>query len=131
MTLFNLPDTLHTLHTHLQKRTDEALTVVCYCAAWCNTCAAYQPQFDQLANHYPQHCFVWVDIEENEELLGDEDVDNFPTVLVQNKKGTLFFGSLLPHIEHLQRLLDHADDLPVQDNIGPGDFSALIATAAQ
>lgn len=131
MTTFNLPHALNKLHTSLQQRNDEAFTIVCYCAAWCNTCAAYQPQFDQLATQYPQHYFVWVDVEENEELLGDEDVEDFPTILIQNKKGTLFFGSLLPHIEHLQRLLDHADDLPIQNDIGPGDFTALVAAAAQ
>lgn len=131
MTTFNLPQALNQLHTSLQCSNNDALVVVCYCAAWCNTCNAYQPQFDQLATQYPQHQFVWVDVEENEELLGDADVDDFPTLLIQNKKGTLFFGSLLPHIEHLQRLLDHADELPIQTNIGPGDFADLIAAAAQ
>ncbi|MCQ9617102.1 thioredoxin family protein [Paenalcaligenes niemegkensis] len=131
MTTYNLPDSLDSLHLTLQEQADDSLTIVCYCAAWCNTCKAYQPQFDELSALHPQHCFVWVDIEENEELLGDEDVDNFPTVLIQNKKGTLFFGPLLPHIEHLQRLLEHAAETPVQHNIGPGDFKALVAAAAQ
>lgn len=131
MTTFILPDALEPLHTALQSHDDEALIVVCYCAAWCNTCAAYQTQFEALATQFSQHCFVWVDIEENEELLGDEDVDNFPTLLLQNKKGTLFFGPLLPHIEHLQQLLEHHEDMPLQPDIGPGDFISLVRAAAQ
>lgn len=129
MTTFTLPESLTQLNTALQE--SEAVIVACYCAAWCNTCGAYQASFNELAAQYPHHHFVWVDVEENEALLGDEDVENFPTLLIQNKKGTLFFGPLLPHIEHLQRLLDHVDEMPVQSSVGPGEFKALVAAAAQ
>jgi len=125
-----LPDDLATLHQRLQATPPE-LVVVCYCAAWCKTCTAYQPLFTALSQDYPHYAFVWVDVEENEELLGDADVEDFPTLLLQSSRGTLFFGSVLPHIEHLQRLVDHAAEMPVLNNTGPGIFSDLVAAAAQ
>lgn len=125
-----LPDDLPALQQRLQGPHPELL-VVCYCAAWCKTCTAYQPLFTSLSSQYPHAVFVWVDVEENEELLGDADVDDFPTLLVQNSAGTLFFGSVLPHIEHLQRLLDHAAEMPVLTDTGPGQFTDLVAAATK
>jgi len=49
--------------------------------------------------------FVCVDIEDEPEWLGDEDVENFPTLGIQYQGRTLFFGTMLPHIGHLERLL--------------------------
>ena len=46
-----------------------------------------------------------IDIEDEPEFLGDEDVENFPTLLVRAGGRTLFYGAMLPHIEHLDRLL--------------------------
>lgn len=126
--MYCLPDDLSDLKQHLHTSHPE-LVVACYCAAWCKTCTAYQPLFAGLSKQYPQITFVWVDVEENEELLGEADVDDFPTILVQSQQGTLFFGSILPHIEHLQRLLDHATEMPVLADTGPGQFAELVATA--
>ncbi|MFC4200735.1 thioredoxin family protein [Candidimonas humi] len=82
------------------------LVVVCYCAAWCDTCTQYRGDFEQLALRLPQHAFVWVDIEDSPELLGDEDVENFPTLAIQGTEGNRFFGTLLPYIGHLERLIE-------------------------
>ena len=79
--------------------------VVCFCAAWCDTCAEYQPKLQALSQALPQHIFAWIDIEDQPELLGDEDVENFPTLLVQQTGRTVFYGPMLPHISHLERLL--------------------------
>jgi len=100
---FDLP----ALRQHLQRHPAQTL-VVCYCAAWCDTCTQYRPQLEQLATQWPQYGFIWVDIEENPEWLGDEDVEDFPTLLVQDASGcNLFFGTQLPYIGHLERLLKH------------------------
>lgn len=110
----------------------QGLIVVCYCAAWCDTCTGYRPDFDALADKWPQHTFVWVDIEESPHLLDDDDVENFPTVMIQGTEGNLFFGTLLPHISHLDRLIERAVADPahlIQD--GPGPFLGLLASAAQ
>ncbi|NYT80390.1 thioredoxin family protein [Alcaligenaceae bacterium] len=104
---------------------EDGLVIACYCAAWCDTCRQYRPDFDGLAQKWPQHTFVWIDIEENPDLLDDEDVENFPTILVQSRAGNLFFGSMLPYISHLEKLvpgLEAAD--PIEG--GPGQLSGLL-----
>ncbi|NYT63585.1 thioredoxin family protein [Alcaligenaceae bacterium] len=116
----------------LQSRLNsfQGLVIACYCAAWCDTCAKYRPEFNALAQRWPQHVFVWIDIEENPELLGDEDVENFPTVLVQGASGNLFYGPMLPYISHLDRFISHTDDTtPVIDS-GPALLHTLLVPAA-
>lgn len=116
----SLPDLARRLADH------DGLVVACYCAAWCNTCSAYRPAFDALAQRNPEHVFVWIDVEENEALLDDEDVENFPTLLVQSTQGNAFFGPMLPHIEHLDRLLRSIDaSTPIID-AGPGPLRDLL-----
>src|SRR5258706_468008 len=42
---------------------------------------------------------------DNGNLVGDLDVENFPTLLVARGGQILFFGTMLPHADHLARLL--------------------------
>lgn len=101
-------------------RGHDGMIVACLCAAWCDTCTQYRPSFQELAERWPQHLFVWIDIEENPEFLGDEDVENFPTLLIQSSESTLFFGPMLPYISHLEKLLDHVQGLtPLAAGEGP------------
>lgn len=81
------------------------LLVACLCAEWCTTCKEYQPRFQDLAAQQTDQVFVWVDIEEHPELLDDADIEDFPTLLIQDEHRTLFYGPILPHIGHLERLL--------------------------
>jgi thioredoxin 1 len=83
--------------------------VACFCAAWCDTCRDYRPKFDELAGRLPGFVFAWIDIEDHPELLGDEEVENFPTLFIQVARRTVFYGPMLPHIGHLERLLDALD----------------------
>jgi len=83
----------------------ELTVVLCFCAAWCDACKAYQPKFDALGQEHPEACFIWADIEDYPELLGDEDVENFPTIAIMQGDHVRFLGTLLPHIEHLNRLI--------------------------
>jgi len=87
----------------------KAMHVFCLCAQWCGTCREYQPIFDQLASQSPEVKFVWVDIESHDELLGDLDIDNFPTLLIADAQGQArFAGTVLPHAETLQRMCQAA-----------------------
>jgi len=79
--------------------------VVCFCAAWCDTCRAYQAEFATLADDCAQHVFVWADIEEYPDLLGEADIENFPTLLIANNGKPCFFGPVLPQIGHVRRML--------------------------
>ncbi len=83
-----------------------SLLVACLCAEWCGACREYQPKFTELARRFAGHVFVWVDIETYPELLDDHDVEDFPTLLIQSADHTLFYGPMLPHIGHLERLLE-------------------------
>jgi len=109
MPIYDPQHDLSRLKARLEGNDD--LLVVCYCAQWCDTCGQYGRDFAALAERHPQHVFIWVDIEELPELLGDEDVENFPTVLLQTRERTVFFGTQLPYISHLERLLQRVDEL--------------------
>jgi thiol-disulfide isomerase/thioredoxin len=80
--------------------------VACLCAEWCDTCVAYRPGFLAMAERFPRAEFRWFDIEDDAEAVEDIDVENFPTILVRRGEETLFHGVMLPHHEHLQRLLE-------------------------
>ena len=80
--------------------------VLCLCAEWCGTCREYRNEFERLASDSPEVKFLWWDIEDNAERMGDLDVENFPTILVFRRQWILFFGTMLPQIRHLQRLLE-------------------------
>ena len=86
-------------------RPQDATLVICYCAAWCDTCKEYEPKLEALSSRHPEICVVWVDIEDHPELVGDEDVENFPTILIQTGDTVRFMGTVLPHIEQLDRLI--------------------------
>lgn len=80
--------------------------VACLCANWCGTCRDYQAGFDALALRFPEARFLWLDVEDEAELVDDYDVENFPTLLIQRGDSVLFFGTMLPHHELLRRTLE-------------------------
>lgn len=80
--------------------------VACLCAAWCGTCREYQPAFTALAEARPEVGFVWIDVEDQSEYVGDLDVENFPTLVIQRGHQVLFAGPTLPEAGILVRLLD-------------------------
>ena len=86
--------------------TDPEPWVVCLCADWCNLCRDYQEVFAQMAARYPACRFAWLDIEDQADLVGDVEVETFPTLLLADAAGTRFFGALTPHAQTLSRLLD-------------------------
>ena len=87
-------------------RPQDATLVICFCAAWCDTCKQYEPRMDALSSRHPDISFVWADIEDYPDLVGDEDIENFPTILIQHGDTVRFLGTVLPHPEHLDRLIE-------------------------
>lgn len=88
-----------------------ALLVACLCARWCGLCDEYRAVFDAAqAAHAGQVRFLWVDIEDDEALLGPVEVDDFPTLLIANDAAPLFYGPLTPQPARLARLLKSALD---------------------
>jgi thioredoxin 1 len=86
--------------------------VACLCAEWCGTCKAYRQTFADLAQQHPADCFVWIDIETHADHLGDVDIENFPTLLIQSaNRGTVqFYGTVLPHANVAARMLERNDE---------------------
>jgi thioredoxin 1 len=80
--------------------------VICLCADWCGLCRDYQVVFAQMAERYPAFRFAWLDIEDQSDLVGDLEVETFPTLLLADAQGTRFFGPLTPQASTLSRLLD-------------------------
>ena len=56
--------------------------------------------------------FVWVDIEDQADLVDPMEVDNFPTLLVVVDGAVRFFGSITPQTETLQRLVQAQLEAP-------------------
>src|SRR5690625_1841353 len=98
--------------TELQQRLNDhpdAWVLVCYCAAWCRTCAGFEAVIEQFAQAHPEMICVWVDIEEHEDLLMDDDLEDLPTFALQKGGHSFFYAPLPPMIEHLQRLSQQAE----------------------
>ena len=79
--------------------------VACLCAASCGTCNDYQPGFLAWAEQHPDVVFAWIDIEDQADVVGDLDVENFPTLLIQRGDIVAFFGTVLPDLRLADRLL--------------------------
>ncbi|KAG0192353.1 hypothetical protein DFQ28_009453 [Apophysomyces sp. BC1034] len=90
----------------------DTLFVACLCAEWCGSCREYRVGFDVLADAYPHACFVWIDIETHADRLDDIDVENFPTILIEDAHATRFFGTVLPHPQIVARMLVDLSSLP-------------------
>jgi thioredoxin 1 len=92
------------------------------CAQWCGVCRDWRAAFDAAAARHPQDRFVWIDVEDQGELVGDLDIETFPTLLVGTSQRVLFFGTILPSPELLTRLLASLD--------GSGTFAAAAPSQA-
>jgi thioredoxin reductase (NADPH) len=82
------------------------VVVVSFCAAWCDTCAAFRATYERLAQARPQLAFVWLDIEDDAAIAGDVDVENFPTLAVYRGTDVLHFGVSVPNETTVGRLID-------------------------
>ena len=88
--------------------------VICLCADWCGLCRDYQAVFAQMAIRYPSFRFAWLDIEDQADLVGEIDVETFPTVLMADAQGTRYFGPLTPQANTLSRMLDSLESESLQ-----------------
>jgi len=111
-----------------------AVHVACLCAAWCRTCDDYRPVFeaavDELRRAGVSVTAHWIDIEDEAELVGDYDVETFPTLLVADAQRVRFVGPLTPQPETLRRLLRATVLEASSDATGPQVTPAVEALAA-
>ncbi|HET9207368.1 MAG TPA: thioredoxin family protein [Burkholderiaceae bacterium] len=83
--------------------------IACLCAAWCRLCDEYRPMLQALAAEFTRagvraH-WHWVDIEDEADLLGELDVETFPTLVIADDAQVRFAGPVTPQRDTLQRLL--------------------------
>jgi thioredoxin-like negative regulator of GroEL len=88
------------------------LLVACLCAEWCGTCREYRAAFDTLARARPDTCFVWIDVETHADQLDDFDVENFPTIVIEDAQAVRFFGTVLPHAQIVERMIADLSAVP-------------------
>jgi thioredoxin reductase (NADPH) len=81
------------------------MMVVTLCADWCHTCGEFRAAFDRLQAQHPHAAFVWLDIEDDAEVVGDVEVENFPTLAVFASGRLVHFGVSLPQEAVVRRLL--------------------------
>jgi len=64
--------------------------VACLCAAWCHLCDDYRDVLRTVATEM-NSCAVaiqwhWIDIEDEADLIGDVDIETFPTLVGNTKE---------------------------------------------
>lgn len=82
-----------------------ALRVALLCAGWCTACREFLPVAQRVANAQPDIPIVWLDIEDDAAIIGDFDVEDFPTLVIARGDEVLHLGATLPHEGVVQRLL--------------------------
>ncbi len=106
--------------------------LACLCAGWCRLCDGYGPVVDAavaaLQARWPTLRSRWIDIEDEADLVGDLDVETFPTLVLIQGDRLLFAGVLTPQPEVLQRVLDRALQQALEGQALPSfgiDFEAF------
>ena len=103
----------------------EALLVVCLCAAWCKTCSEFRDTFDRLAQADPGARYAWLDVEDDSALVGDIEIENFPTLAVFRGAVPLFYGVTMPQEGVVARTLASLNQ-PDRDAVAvPGEIAGL------
>ena len=101
--------------------------VACLCAEWCGSCRDYRRLFGALSATFGAAAdFVWVDIEDHAGVLGEIEVDDFPTLLIAAGGEVRFFGPVMPHLQTAERLLRSALHLALPA-VGGATVAALAA----
>lgn len=102
------------------------VVVVALCAAWCSTCREFRVACEAVASSRPRVSLVWVDVEDDAALVGDLDVETFPTLAIFAGEALRHYGPVLPQAALVERLVDDPAALIAED--APDDVVALIAS---
>lgn len=105
--------------------------VVCLCAAWCNVCRSLRPDFEALAAQSAGVHLAWVDVEDEEALVGELEIETFPTILMGSSEELRFVGAIQPQTAVLTRLMAGLlgpDGVAVQDDEALAALRRVIAS---
>jgi thioredoxin 1 len=101
--------------------------VACLCAAWCGVCREWLPQFTAQARAHPHMRFAWVDVEDEDESMGDVDIETFPTLLVARGDQVLYLAPIPPLGKQFTRLLARLQAQQAPDPGVPSEADQLLA----
>jgi hypothetical protein len=101
--------------------------VVCLCAAWCGVCREWLPQFTAQARAHAHLRFAWVDVEDEDETMGEVDIETFPTLLVGRGAEVMYLAPIPPLAAQFTRLLARLQAQPAPDPGLPADADGLFA----
>jgi thioredoxin reductase (NADPH) len=93
--------------------------VVALCAAWCDTCNEFRATLERIAKARPELFFLWLDIEDDSEICGDIDIENFPTLAIYRGTRLLHYGVSLPQEGTVARLIDEIAERSEVDAAAP------------
>ena len=100
-----------------------APAVVALCAAWCDTCTEFRATLERIAGARPDMLFFWLDIEDDSEICGDIDIENFPTLAIYRGERLLHYGVSLPLEGTVRRLVD---EIAARPEIGVSAPQAVL-----
>lgn len=104
-----------------------SVLVVCLCAEWCGVCRDYRGRFEAVQAKFPQAQFLWIDVEDEADLLDPLDVEDFPTLLLAVGDAPRFFGPVTPQLEMLERLVRAQIEHPEAPALTNPAVVALVA----
>lgn len=99
--------------------------VIAFCAQWCGTCRDFRLVMERMAANHPGLAFVWADIEDDAVLVGEIEVENFPTLAIYRDGKPMYFGVALPQAAVVEQLIRamQAGDRPL--SAIPEEIAAL------
>lgn len=68
-------------------------------------CRDYHQRFEQAKLKFPQARFLWIDVEDEADVLHPLDVEDFPTLLLAVGDEPRFFGPVIPSSDVLERMI--------------------------
>ncbi|MCL2297094.1 MAG: thioredoxin family protein [Proteobacteria bacterium] len=88
--------------------------VVCLCAEWCAVCRDFRPAYHTLAQQQPDILFAYLDIEDDEALIGALELDDFPTLAIFRGDALIHFGVVKAKHDNIVQLLQKLIAAPPQ-----------------
>jgi thioredoxin 1 len=107
------------------RLTADKWIVACLCAAWCDVCSSYRQGFESMAARHPDKEFLWIDVEDHADLVGDFEIENFPTLLLEQADNIVFYGAMVPNAQIAERLLLNHVARGGSGPAGPGNPALL------
>jgi thioredoxin reductase (NADPH) len=109
----------------------QTLLVVCLCAEWCTVCRDFKSEYHTLAQQHPEMVFAYLDIEDDETLIGALELDDFPTLAVFRGDTLAHFGVVKAKRDNMASLLRKLSVSPLRSLTPPPALQPLCDAVAR